>query len=248
MEAMSVGEPVGGAHRFEAATSRAPDADPAEALAGKSVRGIQRRRIVHRPGTTHVEASSVPPVELPAPVERLASAAARAMGWQGILVPRMKLAGRHVAVVARLRTAVHAERICFGAEPVPDRATVATWMWPEFADSAPALAVDIVGVLGIARHWRTGLASAAPFTQYCETGVVVPWDMAMTNDYMRGCLTKSAGYGVSVLTADPEGETHLDQEGARSPEPVAATALTRWLNELVYQRVLDTVEESIAAG
>lgn len=239
-----MGEPVSGTHRSESVAS---EAEPASPLAGKAVRGIQRRRVSQRPRTTTVDASTLPPVALPAPVDELASAATTAMGWKGILIPRMTLAGRHVAVVARLRTAAHAERICLGAEPVADRATVATWMWPEFAESAPPPAVDIIGVLGIARHWRTGLASAAPFTQFCETGIVVPWDVAMTMDYLRGCLAKAESYGVSVLRTDPEGELTLDQEGARSPAPVAETALTRWLNELVYQRVLDTVEETVAA-
>lgn len=240
-----MGEPVGETRRFESAASRASEVEPAEPVAGKSVRGIQRRHDSRRPAVA--DPTMPPPIELPAPVERLASSAVARMGWQGVLLPPMTLAGRRVVVVARLRTAAHAERICLGAEPVVDRATVATWVWPEFAPTSPPQAVDIVGVLGIARHWRTGLASAAPFTPYCETGIVVPWDVAMTNDYMRGCLPKAQTFGISVLTTDPDGEANLDQEGTRNPAPVADSALTRWLNELVYQRLLDTIEETVAA-
>jgi len=87
-------------------------------------------------------------------------------------------------VVADLLTDAHAERICLGCPPVPDRATVATWVWPELAPRVPAPAVRIVGVLAVARHWRTGLVATVPFSRYAETAIVLPWWAATTHDYL----------------------------------------------------------------
>src|SRR5205823_11896080 len=60
-------------------------------------------------------------------------------------LPEMKLLGRRVCLVVELVTEVHAERICLGQLPVTDRASVATWVWPEFAGMVPAPAARIVG-------------------------------------------------------------------------------------------------------
>ncbi|MGH3625200.1 MAG: hypothetical protein ACRDQ5_26000 [Sciscionella sp.] len=185
---------------------------------------------------------NVPPVELPAPVERLGIATATRMGWHGSVLAPMTLLGRKVVAVAHLRADAHAERICLSIPPVTDRLTVATWTWPELAASAPPPAVELVGVLGIARHWRTGLGSTVPFASYCDTGIVLPWSAAMTQDYLSQCLPRAARYGVSVLTADPDGEVHLDQPGRQEPLLVEETPVIRWINELVYEQLLATVD------
>jgi hypothetical protein len=190
---------------------------------------------------------NVPPVELPAPVEQLASSAASRMGWHGNVLAPMTLLGRKVVAVAQLRPDSHAERICLDYPPVTDRTTVATWIWPELAPTAPPPAVDIVGVLGVARHWRTALASTVVFANYCDTGIVLPWTVAMTQDYLSGCLPRAARYGVSVLTADPDAEVNLDQPGRQEPLIVEETAISRWVNELVYEQLLITMDDSDAA-
>lgn len=226
--------------RADSAGLQAAHTDPA---AGGAVRGIQGRRGVGQP-KAGVPASPriLPPVELPASVERLAAMAAARMGWQGTVLPEMTLLGRRVIAVARLDTVAHAERICLGMPPVLDRTTVSTWTWQEFAATAPPPAAELVGVLGVARHWRTGLASAAPFARYCETGVVLPWSVAMTQDYLVGCLPRARRYGISVITADPDGDVNLDQIGRREIIPTEPSAFTRWVNEQVYQRLLDVLD------
>lgn len=199
--------------------------------------GIEGNTVIQRE-TESSPACALAPVDLPAPAESLAEGAAQRLGWHGVALPEMTVFGRKVIVMAQLRTEAHAERICLGAAPVTDRTEVATWTWPEFAASAPPPAVEIVGVLAVARHWRTALASAAPFTPYCDTGIVLPWAAAMTGDYLAGCLPKAAKHGVAVLTGDPDGEISLDQAGAQEPVVREWGAVERWLNEKVYERVL----------
>jgi hypothetical protein len=181
-------------------------------------------------------------VELPAPVEDLAQAAAVRLGWQGTVLPPMTLLGRRVVVVAEILPDAHAERICLGAEPVADRATVSTWVWPELAGRVPPPAVRILGVLSVARHWRTGLVSAVPFGRYAETAVVVPWWAATTHDYLVNCLPRARKFGVNLLTADPEGSTELDLPSTLESPQLERDATSRWLNEVVYERMLTTVE------
>jgi hypothetical protein len=176
--------------------------------------------------------------DLPAAVEELSVNAAARMGWQGIVLPPMTLLGRRIVVVADVMTDAHAERICLGYEPVPDRATVSTWVWPEMAGRVPPPAARILGVLSVARHWRTALASVVPFSRYAETAIVLPWWAASTHDYLVHCLPRARRYGVSVVTADPEAVTDVDAPGALEVPTGDLDATGRWLNEAVYERLL----------
>jgi hypothetical protein len=104
----------------------------------------------------------------------------------------------------------------------------------------PPAAVKIVGVLAVARHWRTGLASAVPFARYGNAAVVLPTSVAFTHDYLANCLPRVRRYGVSVLMADAESNVTMDVTGRNEYVPVEDTATTRWVNELVYEQVLAT--------
>jgi hypothetical protein len=177
--------------------------------------------------------------DMPAAIEELSTNAAHRMGWQGIVLPPMQLLGRRIVVVADVRTEAHAERLCLGYEPVPDRATVSTWVWPEMAGRVPPAAARITGVMAVARHWRTALASVVPFARYAETAIVLPWWAASTHDYLVHCLPRARRYGVSVLTADPEAVTDVDAPAEREcPGGTELDATGRWLNEAVYERLL----------
>lgn len=189
-----------------------------------------------------LSAASIPCADLPAPVEQLASNAAARLGWSGTVLPPMTMLGRRIVVVAEILPDAHAERICLGYGPVPDRATVSTWVWPELAGQAPPPAVRITGVLAVARHWRTALASTAPFTRYAEVAAVVPWWAATTHDYLVNCLPRARKYGVSVLTADPDGCTEVDVPGPVDCLSMRQDATGRWLNESVYERFLAVAE------
>lgn len=205
-------------------------------MSGTTGRTSQRTDVDARPERL------LPSVELPAPVEELAVNAANRLGWQGTVLPPMTLLGRRVIVVAEILADAHAERICLGAEPVADRATVSTWVWPELAGRVPPPAVRILGVLSVARHWRTGLVSTVPFGRYAETAVVLPWWSATTHDYLVNCLPRARRFGVNLLTADPEGVTELDLPAAVECPLVEQDATSRWLNEVIYERMLTTVE------
>ncbi|MEU0537936.1 hypothetical protein [Amycolatopsis tolypomycina] len=184
----------------------------------------------------------VPPIELPASVDELARAAAAQLGWNGVVLPETTILGRKVCVVAKLRTDVHAERIAMGAGPVADRATVDTWTWPELAGTAPAPAAEIAGVLAVARHWRTAMASAVPFARYGEAAMVLPSPAILTEDYVGNCLPRARAYGLAVVTADPNAVVDLDLEGRTERVVLAEDPVSRLVNELVYDHLLRTAE------
>jgi hypothetical protein len=184
----------------------------------------------------------VPPIELPSSVDELARAAAAQLGWNGVVLPETTILGRKVCVVAKLRTDVHAERIAMGAGPVADRATVDTWTWPELAGTAPAPAAEIVGVLAVARHWRTAMASAVPFARYGEAAMVLPSPAILTEDYVGNCLPRARAYGLAVVTADPNAVVDLDLEGRTERVVLGEDPVSRLVNELVYDHLLRTAE------
>lgn len=182
----------------------------------------------------------VPPVELPASVEDLAAEGAAQLGWDAVLLPQLTLFGRRVFVAARLRTDAHAERIAMGVEPVTDRATVSTWTWPELAPTAPAAAAEIVGVLAVARHWRTGMASVVPFARYGDAAMVLPASATMSHDYVDNCLPRARAYGLAVVSADEDAVVNLDLAGRSERVTLGQDAVSRWVNEMVYEQLLAT--------
>jgi hypothetical protein len=177
-------------------------------------------------------------VELPAPDDELASAAVAQLGWPGVALSPMTLLGRRISLVAELLPDAHAERICLGQAPVTDRATVSTWVWPEFSGQVPAAAVRIVGVLAVVRHWRTGLAALAPFARYGDTAMVVPSSVVLTHDYLANCLPRARAYGIAVVSADPDNGVDLDLPGRGEKVTAGIDAVSRWVNEVAYERVL----------
>ncbi|WP_461123733.1 hypothetical protein [Saccharothrix stipae] len=197
-------------------------------------------RIVDTDDARALSATAVPVPELPGSVEELAASAALRLGWHGVVLPEMVLMGRKVIVVAELLPDAHAERLCLGAGPETDRTTVSTWVWPEMDGRVPPTAVRIVGVLAVARHWRTALASAVPFARFGNAAAVLPTSVVFTHDYLANCLPRVRRYGVSVLLADEELQLSTDVAGRNETVPVEDTATTRWVNELVYERVLAT--------
>lgn len=180
----------------------------------------------------------VPPIELPAGTAHLASEAAAQLGWAGTVL-ELELIGRSVAIVANLRMDVHAERLVQDAPPMTDRATVSTWTWPEMACTVPAQAAEIVGVLSVARHWRTGLASVVPFARYySEAALVLPNEAVFTQDYVDNCLPRARVYGVGVVSASEDAIVDLNLEGRTERTMLPPDALTRWVNEVAYEKLL----------
>lgn len=197
-------------------------------------------------GTRSFPTRVVPPVELPASTSYLAGMSAAQLGWKGVVLPEVTILGRRVCVVARLRTDVHAERIACGVGPVTDRATVATWTWPEFAGTAPAPAAEIVGVLSVARHWRTGMAATVPFARYGDAAMVLPSSAVLSKDYVDNCLPRARSYGLSVVSADADATVSLDLSGRRERVLLPQDAVSRWVNEMVYEQLLASYDLPVA--
>ncbi|ASO17712.1 hypothetical protein FHR81_003895 [Actinoalloteichus hoggarensis] len=180
-----------------------------------------------------------PDVALPTPAEHLATAAADLLGWQGVVLPALTLFGRRVIPVAELIHEAHAERLCLGYAPVVDRASVETWVWPELTAQVPPPAVRIAGMLSLGRHWRTGLASVAPFARFCGAAVVLPDGVLGLADFQDNCLPRAQRHDVTVLTATVA-DDRLDVAQSAWPELVDPTVTVTglWLNEVVYERML----------
>ncbi|AXB46012.1 hypothetical protein [Amycolatopsis albispora] len=189
-------------------------------------------------GTRSLPSRVVPPHQLPSTPDELAAEAAARLGWHGVVLPEIRLLGRKVNLVARLRTVAHAERIAMGVAPVTDRAVVDTWTWPEFVGSAPAAAVEIAGVLTVQRHWRTGLAALVPFARYGETAMVLPSAATLTEDYVDNCLPRARTYGMAVLTADEDAVVETDLLGHSERLLVTGDPISRWVNEVAYELLL----------
>ncbi|MGH3469464.1 MAG: hypothetical protein ACRDQF_17235 [Thermocrispum sp.] len=202
--------------------------DPAQATA-RSARRTQR---------------VLPPGPLPTAGIELAAAAAEQLGWRGVVLPETTLLGRRVHVVARLRTDVHAERIATGMGPVTDKAAVSTWTWPELEHSAPSAAVEIIGVVAVARHWRTALAWAVPFTRYFPAAMVLPSTALLTHDYVNNCLPRARAYGIAVLWVNDAAEVGRDLPGSPDRVIPAADTNSRWIDEVAYDHLLTTADVS----
>lgn len=178
---------------------------------------------------------------LPASTTDIATDAAAQLGWPGDVLDEATIMSRPVHVCARLLSDAHAERIATGAAPSQDRAEVATWAWPEMADVAPRAAVEITGVLSVARHWRTALAWAVPFARYAPVAMVLPASLTISHDFVDNALPRARAFGVNVLTVDDDGLVHRDLAPERIEPAAADDGTGRWINELVYRLVADKV-------
>jgi hypothetical protein len=176
-------------------------------------------------------------LELEAPSALLAERAASELGLTGTVLPPMTLLGRKVAVVAELIPDAHAERLAHGHTPMTDRATVATWVWPELAEHIPAQAVRTTGVIAVTRHWRTALAAVAPFARFTRTAVVVPSAAIGTRDYWVNCVFRARELGVVIMAAGKTGVVEIVQSAEAAIRSAPMTAAMRVANEVIYQRL-----------
>jgi hypothetical protein len=93
-------------------------------------------------------------------------------------------------------------------------------------------------VIAVARHWRTGLAALAPFARYGDAAMVVPSSVVLTHDYLVNALPRARTYGIAVVSADPDSGVDLDLPGRGDRETAGIDAVSRWVNEVAYERVL----------
>lgn len=178
-------------------------------------------------------------VEILSTPDHLVAPAASALGWDGVVLSPVMLLGRRVVVVAELIRSVHEQRVVSGWGPVTDRTSVGTWQWPEMAHLAPRPAVRLCGVLAPARHWRTGLTAAVPFTGMCPTALLLPAHIARDPH----CLQQADRYGPTVIATvgmsdvDPDA-VDVVQMGRAAPMSPRVTAVSRWVHEVVYDQLV----------
>lgn len=174
-------------------------------------------------------------------MERLAGRAASTLGWDGSVLPAVKLLGRQIIATAELLPDAHAERLCFGSAPVLDRAEIATWVWPEMDGRVPPPAARITGILAPSRHWRSALTAAVPFARFTSAAILVPRNVAVAPDFTSTCLMRARQFGIAVLSADGDNvQVELAGRFWGEAPPVEHTAVSRWVNEVVYEQLLAT--------
>lgn len=178
-------------------------------------------------------------VELPASIGTLAEMSVAALGWSGTVLPPLKLLGRHIVPVAELVPDAHAERLCVGCGPVLDRTEIATWAWPEMENRVPPPAARISGVLAPARHWRSALTAAVPYARFTNAAIVVPQEAALTEDFRTACPFRAQQFGITVLAANSDSvRLVLPGRSFEDSPPVEPTAVSRWINEVIYEQLL----------
>ncbi|SDP76754.1 hypothetical protein SAMN04487905_108220 [Actinopolyspora xinjiangensis] len=176
---------------------------------------------------------------LPDSVEELAAISVGELDWTGSVLPPVRLLGRRVVPVAELVPDAHAERVCVGSGPVLDRTEIATWVWPEMSDRVPPAAARVSGVLAPARHWRTALTAAVPFARFTSAAIVVPREVSDRDDFVSSCLIRARQFGVAVLSADGNSvRVELEGRSFADTAPAEQTAVSRWVNEVVYDQLL----------
>jgi len=194
----------------------------------------------HASGVFAPLAHGVEGVEILAAPDHLIPTAVATLGWNGVVLPPVVLLGRRVVVVAELLQPMHDRRRATGWEPVDDRIAVSTWDWPEMAHLVPPPAVRLVGIVAPARHWRTGLTAAVPFSGLCPLTLLLPADIARDAD----CLRQADRFGVGVVAAasvsdvDPTAVDVLRTGRAGAGPPARTVAGGRWVHEVAYGQLL----------
>ncbi|WP_367127421.1 hypothetical protein [Saccharothrix sp. HUAS TT1] len=175
----------------------------------------------------------------------LLEAAAVELGWSGAVLPRLRLFEDVVSVFVELDHEVHAARCAASAGPVVDRTAVAMWSWPEYKDSAPKPAVRLGGVLAQGSRWQRSLRAAARFGGFGSTAVIVDTVRAPGEE----CLLNAQVRGVGVVWRSPDGEVRLVGPGRIGPVATARpTVVSRWLNEVLYERLLAEDRAPVGTG
>lgn len=169
--------------------------------------------------------------------------AAEVLGWGGVVVEDVKLLGLQITVVAEVDQQVHANRQATGWGPITDRMTLAMWEdWPEYA-MVPPSAVRLTGFLARGRRWQQAMARVGGFVGFGSTAILLDPDRTPT----PVCTMTAHYYGVAITQCTPNGDVDLVQEGRQGPVCTARpSAISRWAEELVYQRILDEHRAEVA--
>lgn len=164
-----------------------------------------------------------------APEER----ALHVLGWSGSLVRNITLFGSRVSVLVQIDEEAHAFRQRTNTPPVPDRASVAIWEWPEL--TAPPSVVALSAVMATGSRWQQGMKVVSGFAGFSSTVLLLTQDTPAP----RSCLADAERYGVWVVRAGSS-DTLVEYRGRVGPVATARpTTVTRWIEELVYARLIE---------
>jgi hypothetical protein len=68
----------------------------------------------------------------------------------------------------------------------------------------------------------------------------------LTKDYVDNCLPRARSYGLSVVSADADATVALDLSGRRERTLLPQDAVSRWINEIVYEQLLASYDLPVA--
>ncbi|RCW42835.1 hypothetical protein DFQ14_10891 [Halopolyspora algeriensis] len=161
--------------------------------------------------------------------------AARALGWQGCLIPDVEVFGVRFGAVARLRPDVHRWRIAHGWEPQLDPSWLRSWSEASGHDHLPVPGVDLFGILVPVSKARRALRTCGSLMTLAPCTAVLPGD----HPYRPWPLTELDYYGIGVVRSGPEGPAELVLPPEDRSVEFGSSLLGRWLLEVLYHRILE---------
>lgn len=167
--------------------------------------------------------------------------AARALGWDGYVIPDVEVLGARFAAVAQLRPEVHTWRSDHGWAPEPNPSWFRSWSDPSLHDHLPVAAVDLLGVLVPVAKARKALQACGSLMTLAPCTVVLPGD----HPYRAWPIIELDYYGIGVVTADADAGAELILAPEDRTSEFGSSLFGRWLLEVLYSKVLDRRTETV---
>ncbi|MGW5644967.1 hypothetical protein ACWEV3_36865 [Saccharopolyspora sp. NPDC003752] len=161
--------------------------------------------------------------------------AARALGWDGRLIPDVEVLGARFAAVARIRRDVHEWRSLHGWGPELNPAWFRSWSEPCTHDQVPVAAVDLLGLLVPVSRSRHALRACGTLLTLAPCAVVLP----QGSKYKPLRMLELDYYGVGVVNAGFEGPAELVVTPEDRTAEFGSSMFGRWLLEVLYSRLLE---------
>ncbi|MDI2030059.1 hypothetical protein QFW96_15635 [Saccharopolyspora sp. TS4A08] len=161
--------------------------------------------------------------------------AARALGWDGRLVPDVEVLGARFTAVARIRQDVHQWRRHHGWEPELDPAWFKAWSEPERHDQLPVAAVDLIGILVPVSKPSRALRACGMLLSLAPCAVVLPG--RHREDPLS--MLELDYYGAGIVTTGPDDAGELVLAPENRAAEFGSSMFGRWLLEVLYSRLLE---------
>lgn len=161
--------------------------------------------------------------------------AARAVGWNGDLVPDVDVLGARFTAVARLRPEVHRWRTDHGWAPEldPHRFRPSADAHPH--DQVPVAAVDLVGILVPVSRARHALRACGTLMTLAPCTVVLPPNYP----YRAWSMLELDYYGIGVVSGGQDDPAELVVRPEDRSAEFGSSTFGRWLLEVLYSRLLE---------